>query len=112
MKFPPLTVRSLQSLARVIFGGAEKSHVAVLCQGIAAQQKMIANSLVADAILDCSKRGGIILDVFAGSGTTLMQPKRPDGGATALKSIAITPISLSAGSMRCRASGSARRIQT
>jgi len=28
--------------------------------------------LVADAILDCSKRGGIVLDVFAGSGTTLI----------------------------------------
>jgi hypothetical protein len=76
MKFPPLTVRSLQSLARVIFGGAEKSHVAVLCQGIAAQQKMIANALVADAILDCSKRGGIILDVFAGSGTTLIAAEK------------------------------------
>lgn len=29
-------------------------------------------SLVADAIRDCSKRGGIILDPFAGSGTTLI----------------------------------------
>ena len=28
-------------------------------------------ALVADAILDCSKRGGVILDAFAGSGTTL-----------------------------------------
>lgn len=28
--------------------------------------------LVADAIMDCSNRGGIILDVFAGSGTTLL----------------------------------------
>ncbi len=27
--------------------------------------------LVMDAILDCSRRGGIVLDVFAGSGTTL-----------------------------------------
>ena len=27
--------------------------------------------LVEDAILDCSKRGGIVLDVFAGSGTSL-----------------------------------------
>jgi hypothetical protein len=26
---------------------------------------------LSDAILDCSKRGGIILDAFAGSGTTL-----------------------------------------
>lgn len=28
--------------------------------------------LCADAILDCSRRGGIVLDVFAGSGTTLV----------------------------------------
>ena len=28
--------------------------------------------LVADAILDCSMRGGIVLDAFAGSGTTLI----------------------------------------
>ena len=28
--------------------------------------------LVADAILDCSRRGGIVLDVFAGSGTSLV----------------------------------------
>ena len=29
-------------------------------------------ALVKDAILDCSRRGGIVLDVFAGSGTTLI----------------------------------------
>jgi len=28
--------------------------------------------LVSDAILDCSRRGGIVLDAFAGSGTTLV----------------------------------------
>lgn len=33
-------------------------------------------ALVADAILDCSKRGGLILDVFAGSGTTLIAAER------------------------------------
>ena len=33
-------------------------------------------ALVADAILDCSKRGGIILDVFAGSGTTLIAAEK------------------------------------
>ena len=33
-------------------------------------------ALVADAILDCSKRKGIILDVFAGSGTTLVAAER------------------------------------
>lgn len=33
-------------------------------------------ALVADAILDCSKRGGLVLDVFAGSGTTLIAAER------------------------------------
>ncbi len=33
-------------------------------------------ALVADAILDCSVRKGIILDVFAGSGTTLVAAER------------------------------------
>ena len=32
--------------------------------------------LVADAILDCSHRGGIILDAFAGSGTTLVAAEK------------------------------------
>ncbi len=33
-------------------------------------------ALVADAIRDCSKRGGIVLDAFAGSGTTIMAAER------------------------------------
>jgi DNA modification methylase len=33
-------------------------------------------ALVADSILDCSKRGTIILDAFAGSGTTLIAAER------------------------------------
>jgi DNA modification methylase len=33
-------------------------------------------ALVADAILDCSKRKGLILDAFAGSGTTLVAAER------------------------------------
>lgn len=33
-------------------------------------------ALVADAILDCSKRRGIVLDAFAGSGTTLLAAHR------------------------------------
>ena len=32
--------------------------------------------LVADAILDCSKRGGVVLDAFAGSGTTLIAAEK------------------------------------
>ena len=33
-------------------------------------------ALVADAILDCSNRGGIVLDAFVGSGTTLIAAER------------------------------------
>ena len=33
-------------------------------------------AMVEDAILDCSKRGGIVLDAFAGSGTTLVAAHR------------------------------------
>jgi DNA modification methylase len=33
-------------------------------------------ALVADAILDCSKRGDIVLDAFLGSGSTLMACER------------------------------------
>ena len=33
-------------------------------------------AMVTDAILDCSKRGGLVLDVFAGSGTTLIAAEK------------------------------------
>jgi DNA modification methylase len=33
-------------------------------------------ALVADAIRDCSRRGGLILDPFAGSGTTVIAAER------------------------------------
>jgi DNA modification methylase len=33
-------------------------------------------ALVKDAILDCSRRGGIVLDIFGGSGTTLIAAER------------------------------------
>ncbi len=33
-------------------------------------------ALVADAIKDCSKRGGVVLDAFGGSGTTLIAAER------------------------------------
>ena len=33
-------------------------------------------ALVADAILDCTERGGIVLDTFLGSGTTLIAAER------------------------------------
>jgi 16S rRNA G966 N2-methylase RsmD len=41
--------------------------------------------LVADAILDCSKRGGMILDGFAGSGTTIMAAEQTGRLAYALE---------------------------
>jgi DNA modification methylase len=33
-------------------------------------------ALVADAIMDCSRRGNIVLDIFAGSGTTLIAAEK------------------------------------
>jgi DNA modification methylase len=33
-------------------------------------------ALVADAILDCSRRKGVVLDAFVGSGTTLVAAER------------------------------------
>ena len=33
-------------------------------------------ALVADAILDCSRRGDVVLDAFLGSGSTLIASKR------------------------------------
>lgn len=35
-------------------------------------------SMIADALLDCTKRGDVILDAFLGSGTTLMAATRVD----------------------------------
>lgn len=32
--------------------------------------------MIADAILDCSKRGGLVVDAFAGSGSTLLAAQR------------------------------------
>jgi DNA modification methylase len=42
-------------------------------------------ALVADAILDCSRRGGIVLDCFAGSGTTLIAAERTRRRAFAME---------------------------
>lgn len=42
-------------------------------------------ALVADAIMDCSRRGGIVLDPFAGSGTTLVAAERTDRRCYALE---------------------------
>jgi DNA modification methylase len=42
-------------------------------------------ALVADAIKDCSRRGGIILDPFVGSGTTLIAAERTGRKARAME---------------------------
>ena len=42
-------------------------------------------ALVADAIRDCSKSNGIILDAFAGSGTTLIAAERTGRKAFAVE---------------------------
>jgi 16S rRNA G966 N2-methylase RsmD len=45
-------------------------------QALAAHPTVKPVALVKDAILDCSNRGGIVLDAFAGSGTTLIAAHR------------------------------------
>ena len=42
-------------------------------------------ALIADAIRDCSKRGGLVLDPFCGSGTTLIAAERTGRKARALE---------------------------
>jgi len=57
-------------------------------------------AMVADAILDCSARGDIVLDGFLGSGTTVIPPSAPAGAATASSSIPPMSIRLSAAGRR------------
>jgi DNA modification methylase len=42
-------------------------------------------AMIADAILDCSKRGGIILDPFGGSGTVILAAERTGRQARAIE---------------------------
>jgi len=43
---------------------------------LAAHPTVKPTAMVVDAILDCSKRGGVVLDAFAGSGATLIAAER------------------------------------
>lgn len=42
-------------------------------------------AMVADAMLDCSKHGGIVLDAFSGSGTTIMAAEQTGRAARAIE---------------------------
>ncbi|WP_264592430.1 site-specific DNA-methyltransferase [Sphingobium sp. B10D3B] len=42
-------------------------------------------AMVADAMLDCSRRGGIVLDAFSGSGTTIMAAEETGRAARAVE---------------------------
>jgi DNA modification methylase len=42
-------------------------------------------ALVSDAILDCSKRNGLVLDPFAGSGTTIIAAEKTGRRAAAIE---------------------------
>lgn len=45
-------------------------------EGLASHPTAKPVQLIADAVLDCSNRGGLVLDVFLGSGTTLLAAER------------------------------------
>ena len=60
-------------------------------------------ALVADAILDCSKRKAIVLDAFAGSAPRWLPRTGPAGGATASNSTPTTATSSSAAWPACQA---------
>ena len=59
-------------------------------------------AMVADAIKDCSKRGGIVLDSFAGSGTTVIAAEKTGRRQPAARRVAPT-------ARRRRRRGPARR---
>jgi DNA methylase len=62
-------------------------------------------AMVADAIMDCTARGDIVLDAFLGSGTTIIAAERTGGTATGSSSILPTSICSSPGSRTSQESG-------
>jgi 16S rRNA G966 N2-methylase RsmD len=54
-------------------------------EGGARLQTVKPVALVADAIRDCTKRGAVVLDPFAGSGTTILAAERTGRRATAIE---------------------------
>ena len=54
-------------------------------QELAMHPTVKPTALVADAIKDCSRRGGLVLDPFGGSGTTLIAAERTGRKARALE---------------------------
>ncbi len=54
-------------------------------QDLADHPTIKPTSLVADAIRDCSKRGHLVLDPFAGSGTTIVAAERTHRRAAAIE---------------------------
>ena len=67
MLFITLTARGLVVRGRSLSAIDPKGELATITAPFA---------LVADAILDCSRRGDLVLDAFLGSGTTLIAAER------------------------------------
>jgi DNA modification methylase len=66
------------------YAGANSFHDGRL-EDLALHPTVKPVALVADAILDCSKRNGIVLDTFAGSGTTILAAERTGRRAYAME---------------------------
>ena len=66
------------------YPGVNSLHAGRLDE-LAAHPTVKPTELIADAILDCSKRGGIVLDCFAGSGTALIAAEKTGRRAYAME---------------------------
>jgi DNA modification methylase len=66
------------------YAGVNSMHPGRL-EELAMHPTVKPTALVADAIKDCSRRGGLVLDPFCGSGTTLIAAERTGRKAHALE---------------------------